>query len=68
MSFQERVGFRIEKFRRERGMSLKELADSANITVGYLSAVEQGRTPLGLMEAARIACSLGISIDKLVRD
>ncbi|WP_416986142.1 helix-turn-helix domain-containing protein [Streptomyces sp. T028] len=41
-----KIGERLRSARRQRGMSLRKLAEAANVSVGYLSMVENGHRHL----------------------
>lgn len=53
-------------WREHRGLSARSLAQSAGVTPTYLSEIETGRKPGSLATMAKIARSLGISLDDLV--
>ena len=66
------VGHNIRRFRKEAGLSLSELAEKANISKGYLSALENEdedaeteRRPSG-QSLYKIAEALGITVADLI--
>jgi transcriptional regulator with XRE-family HTH domain len=59
------MGLRLQRLRRERGLTQEALARRARVPVRSLQQWEQGiRTPL-LTGAARVAAALGVTIDEL---
>lgn len=62
----DEIARRIRSLRRARGLSLHRLADSAEISPGYLSEVERGRSAVSGEKLARLAENLGVSTDFLL--
>ncbi|WP_068505093.1 helix-turn-helix domain-containing protein [Paenibacillus kribbensis] len=63
----ERIGDRIQKIRQDRGYSLSELADKADVAKSYLSNVErniQSNPSISFIE--KIADALNVSIHLLL--
>lgn len=63
----ERIGERIQKIRQDRGYSLSELADKADVAKSYLSNVErniQSNPSISFIE--KIADALNVSINLLL--
>lgn len=58
----ENVGRRLRELRRERGVSLAELARDTNYTAGYLSQVESGASVPSISALATLAAALGSSM------
>ena len=56
------VGNRVRQLRKLRGRSLKELALSAGLSVGFLSQIERGLSSASVRALARIAEALQVSI------
>jgi transcriptional regulator with XRE-family HTH domain len=60
------IGQRLREKRREKTMTLKQLADAAGLTVTYLSDVERDRTKPSLKTLGRVAEGLGITTTDLI--
>lgn len=60
------IGQRIRKFRKARGLSQEQLAESVNISVTHMSHIETGNTKLSLPVLADIAVALGVCTDELI--
>jgi transcriptional regulator with XRE-family HTH domain len=59
---------RIRSLRRAKRITLRELADRAGVTEGFLSQVEHGLTSPSISTLRRIAAGLGESIGSLFED
>lgn len=57
----------VRAFRRHRGMTLRDLAARTGIAVGYLSEIERGLKPGSTGALAKVAATLGTTIDALVQ-
>ncbi|WP_458319696.1 cupin domain-containing protein [Mycolicibacterium brisbanense] len=62
------VGDRIRQFRTARKMSLRQLADRAGISAGFLSQVERGQVNASVGTLRRLAEALGIVLPDLFTD
>jgi putative transcriptional regulator len=60
------VGGRIRRLRLKRGWTQQILADHAELTREHISAIETGRSELGLRAMERIAVALEIPLKDLV--
>lgn len=60
------VGRRVQGLRRERGLTLQQLAEAADVSVSMLSAVERGQKAPTIVVLARIADGLGTPVAELV--
>ena len=60
------IGHTIRTFRMDRGLSQESLADRANIDRSYMSGIERGLRNISILNIARIASALGVSIRDLV--
>lgn len=60
-----RAGARLREFRRERGLSLTEVAAKAEVTKGFLSLAERGMTNVSVPVLMRICDALEIGIGDL---
>ena len=58
-------GKTIREFRKKRNMSLKELAEKANLSVSYLCEIERGKKQPSLEVIEKLASALNISKDAL---
>lgn len=55
------VGPRIRAFRTARKMSVRTLAEDAEVSPGFISQLENGRTNAGVATLRRIAAALGVT-------
>lgn len=62
------IGGKIAKFRSERGMTQKELADKALVNANYLAVIEEGRKNPHLKLIARLASALEVTIEALIEN
>jgi transcriptional regulator with XRE-family HTH domain len=67
MDVRQRVGLRVQRFRREKELSQEELAHRAQIHQTYLSGVEGGKRNPSILVLSRIAAALGVDIQELFR-
>src|SRR5215207_7983676 len=61
----EGLGRTIRRLRRERGLSLQNLSDRTDISVGMLSHIERGISSPSLRSLTRIRIALGVPISSL---
>lgn len=61
------LGASIRNVRKQRGMTLKQLADSANLSVAFISKVERGVTNPSFKSLQSICYALGITTTELVK-
>lgn len=62
----EAMGGRIKSARQAKGLSQKELAAAAGLSISALQGIEKGNENVRLEAVARLADALGISLDTLV--
>lgn len=62
------IGARIREFRQARHITLRELADRAGISPGFLSQLERGQTNPSIGTLRRLAEELGIALPDLFTD
>ncbi len=62
----QRFASRLRELRRTRGMTQKELAERAELTVTYLSRLESAGAAPGIDLVARLATALGATIHDLL--
>jgi transcriptional regulator with XRE-family HTH domain len=55
-----RIGARLRSLRRERGMTMAELAKATGLTSGFLSQLERDLTSVSLSSLARICAALDV--------
>jgi XRE family transcriptional regulator, regulator of sulfur utilization len=60
------VGRRVQSLRKERGLTLQELAMAATVSVSMLSSVERGQKAATIVVLARIADGLGVPLAELI--
>jgi transcriptional regulator with XRE-family HTH domain len=58
----------LQRIRKEKGMSQKELADALGVTQGTVSAWESGRWDPTVENLRAVAKVLGVTVDELVKD
>jgi transcriptional regulator with XRE-family HTH domain len=58
----KRLGARLRKLRRERGLSLGEVAKATNISMSFLSHVENGKSDITFMRLERLMALYGASL------
>ena len=58
---------RLRELRNERGLTLQQVAERANIDVSTLSRLEAGKRRLALDHIPALAAALGVSADELLR-
>lgn len=65
----QRFGEKLRTLRKQRGMTLRELAEALEFTThGYLGDLESGRRQPSLELALKIADLFQVTIDQLARD
>jgi len=62
-----RLGERIRLVRKEKGLSQEQLADSADLHVNYVGAVERGEKNVTFESIEKIADALGVSLEEIFR-
>jgi len=65
-SYMEDVGLRIRSMRQEQGLTLKDIAEQVNLSVGFLSQLERGKTSGSLLSLRRICAAIGCSLSELL--
>ncbi len=63
-----RLGEKIRRHRKAKGMSQEMLAEKAGISVTHMSHIETGNTKLSLSVLVEIAVALGVHTDDLLFD
>lgn len=62
------LGRSVQELRRDRGLSLQQLADLAEVSASMLSSVERGDKAPTITLLARVADGLGVPLAQLVTD
>lgn len=62
-----RTDNRIREIRKEKKMTLEQLAGKVNISIAYLSDIENGNRPGSAATIERIAAELGVNPSDLMR-
>ncbi len=57
-----KVGARVRSLRRERGLTIEQLAAATGLTKGFISQLERDRTAPSLSSIARICDALGVRL------
>ncbi len=63
----ENLGARVRKTRLENGMTQEELAEKADISLNFMSLIENGRN-MSVQTLVNIAEGLGVSVQYLLYD
>jgi len=63
-----KIGQRIRKYRKARGLSQEQLAEAIGISVTHMSHIETGNTKLSLPVLVDIAAALEVRTDDLLSD
>ena len=58
----------LQRIRKEKGMSQKELADALGVTQGTVSAWESGRWDPTVENLRAVAKVLGVTVDELIAE
>ena len=61
-------GQRVQRFRKQRGISQEDLADLADLHRNYISQIECGRRNLSLLNILKIARALKLPASKLIEN
>jgi transcriptional regulator with XRE-family HTH domain len=62
------LGQRIRRLRKERSLSLKDLAERTNLSVSFLSQIERGTSSASLRVLMPIANALSVALSSLFED
>jgi transcriptional regulator with XRE-family HTH domain len=62
------VGWNTRRVRVERGLTIEELADRADIDASYLARIERGSVNPSIEVIARVARALRVRLNDLVAD
>jgi methanogenic corrinoid protein MtbC1/DNA-binding XRE family transcriptional regulator len=64
--FLRKLGHSVHEYRKLRGMSQQELANSSDLDRAYISAVEHGKQNISIGAIAKLAKALDLSIEELL--
>ena len=67
MTIEKQMGMRIRFLRKQRKLSIEDLALEANVNKNYLSDLERGMRNPSLKILSRIASALKISMSELLK-
>lgn len=56
------IGMEIKKLRTEKGITLKELSEKAELSVGFISQLERGLTTIAVDSLEKLANTLGVHL------
>jgi transcriptional regulator with XRE-family HTH domain len=59
------VGARVRSLRRERGLTIEQIAVATGLTKGFISQLERDRTSPSLSSIARICDALGVRLSQI---
>jgi transcriptional regulator with XRE-family HTH domain len=59
------VGARVRSLRRERGLTIEQVASATGLTKGFISQLERDRTSPSLSSIARICDALGVRLSHI---
>lgn len=59
------IGRRIRQLRKQRGMTLRDLAGRTGLSIGFLSQAERGMSAIGLTVLGSVASALGATVADL---
>ena len=62
-----KLGFNLNKIRTQKGISQGDIARELKVSRGFISTIENGKTNPTLSTIARIAKTLGVSVDELLK-
>jgi len=65
-AYLSRLGQRIRKLRRQRGLSQEALAFEAGLDRTYVSSVERGERNIAVLNLAKLASALGVEVSALL--
>lgn len=64
----KQIGYRIRKYRMEKGLSQEQLAHDADLHRAYIGQIERGEKNIGVQNLQIIAKALNIKIGRLLED
>lgn len=67
-SLKYKVGKNIRKIRVQKGLTQEKLAETAGISVDFLSLIERGRSAPSLHSLERLANALDVKVEVIVKN
>ncbi len=64
----KRLGHRVRRYRKQRGMTLKELAAATGLSLRFVAQLEAGEGNIAVSRLALVAEALGVGIADLISD
>ena len=61
------LGKKVRSLRRSQELSQEKLAESADLDRTYISGIERGKRNVSIVNIAKIATALGVTVSKLLR-
>jgi transcriptional regulator with XRE-family HTH domain len=61
------LGKKVRSLRRSQELSQEKLAESADLDRTYISGIERGKRNVSIVNLAKIATALGVTVSKLLR-
>lgn len=62
------IGTKLKRFRKEKSMTLQQLADESGISAGYISKIERGEVNPSVKNIQRLCFALNITANELMVD
>ena len=62
----KQIGEKIQKLRKEKGLTQKQLADKVRVSSTYIGFIEQGQRNPSINTADKIARVLGVKVKDLI--
>ena len=62
MTIQEKFGFKVKKFRIDKGLSQEKLALNADLDRTYIPSIEKGKRNVSIVVIEKIAIALDVDI------
>lgn len=63
----EKLGKNLKRIRTTKGISQGDIARSLEVSRGFISNIENGKTNPTLATISRLAKAVGVSVDKLLK-
>jgi len=63
----EKLGKNLKRIRTSKGISQGDIARSLEVSRGFVSNIENGKTNPTLSTISKLANALGVSVDKLLK-
>ena len=62
----QKLGVKIAKIRKQKGLTQEKLAELANVDYSYLNLIESGKRNPSIKKVAKIARTLHVSLKELI--